>query len=156
MLFAFAAFATLCGASVIFGRTGPVLDTPYHEPSYELRICPDPKIDPIALNKALDWWSDHGVWFVVDPGAKTGKPCAVVTADPTLDDLGFRGLTVFGGEPLVKVADGRDALAIAHELGHVAGYGHTPLAPSGVMMAPRHAGWSDRGLPHRTLDPQGW
>lgn len=142
------------------GRVGPVLEAPYHEPGYDLRLCPDAKVDSVALYTATKWWAERGVWFVVDH-PPTSTPCIPIYVDPTLGDVGLRGLTTFtadGTGGMVLVSSGRDALALAHELGHVAGYGHTPLAPSGCMMAPKRVGWSDRGLPKdvRLHDTQGW
>lgn len=152
--------ASILASGIVVGHVGPVLATPYHEPGYDLRICPSPDVDPAALYTATEWWSDHGVWFVIDRDPSIA--CVQLLVDPSLDSDGLRGLTLFdpaGFGAVVLLTNGHDALAIAHELGHVAGFGHTPLAPSGCIMAPRRVGWSDRGLPRDVRirkNPQGW
>lgn len=134
--------AGLAALAVVFGRVGPVLKAPYHPPEYPLNLCADPRIE---LERSLAFWADHGVHFTVnEPG-----PCIPVLLDPTLLPK-HRGLTLYlEHTAVVLVANPRDELAVAHELGHAAGYGHVPLAPSGLVMARTRVGWDDRGLRRR-------
>lgn len=88
---------------------------------------------PRAVHRAVAWWGRHGVDFVPlaadDPTAIPGWTCVPVFVRPALADLGLRGLTILQADrvPIVSIADAGDALALAHELGHVVfGGDHDP------------------------------
>ena len=130
---------------------GGILKSHYEPPKYPLRVCPALSIDRATMYEAVEWWSDHDVWFVVDWSQMKEAPadCIVIHWAPSILDDGILGMTLWGvghKSALIEIGDPYDALTIAHELGHAAGYGHTPLGVPGELMAKKHVGWSDRGM----------
>jgi hypothetical protein len=121
-------------------------------------VCGHPSVHPLALEAAARWWESIG-WYV--PVVPLGTPgCVEVLAVPPEEMGPYRGLTLYLEDPgappggpytwaVVAVRDGADALAIAHELGHVIGIQHTTRC--GSVMSPGGGGcdpaWSARGVP---------
>jgi hypothetical protein len=123
----------------------------YEPPSYPLNICPTPDVNPYALGLAVGWWGAQGTIFSIGPD-ESGycTPIIVNTKlpaesfDPVSDTalLGFTLSDEYGS--VVFVWSGADAQTIAHELGHVAGFGHTKRA--GQMMSHSGDDWGAYGL----------
>ena len=96
-----------------------------------------------AVEKAVGWWGEQGIHFVVEAedNGNPGIDCVAVMLHPSLADLGLRGLTVQGEYvPVIGIAHRGDAKAIAHELGHaVLGSAHDNRKHH-IMSSP-HPGW---------------
>lgn len=148
----------LAVAGIVWGKAGPIPRAEKVQPSYDLVLCPSENIDRAALGKAVSWWFDHGEHFtVLPPNATTDQSCIPILEDQTIPDDEYVGETEYLVDQeyaiigaVIFVLDGSDAEVLAHELGHVAGYGHVPLAPHGTMMARKvgSSGWDCRGLPN--------
>lgn len=110
-----------------------------------------------ALGEAADWWGAHGQRF--DHTAFDGLATVRVVVDPTLgangrDNARTRVWASVDGvivEALVRVAPevAADPIALAHELGHAAGWRDLRLPPSGHVLNRWRPGWDGRGLEAR-------
>ena len=101
---------------------------------------------PGAVARAVRWWGAHGVEFdVLAPGEGIpGLTCVAVFVSADLLDGGLRGVTVFDPRyaPVVGLARRHDAIALAHELGHVAyGVAHDPRPHRILSAGPDHPRW---------------
>lgn len=126
---------------------GGLLKSHYEKPDYLLRLCPSSDIDMVTLYQAVNWWSDRGVWFVVDRSSNL-QGCVPISYSPEQLGEGYGGLTIRmpDGRAMVLLSDRFDDHALAHELGHVAGYDHTPLSSKRQLMNGSSEGWRDTGI----------
>ena len=73
-----------------------------------------------AVDKAVSWWNERGTSIEVTAAGMPGIDCVPVILMPELRHFELRGLTLYDSWfPTVAIARPGDALAIAHELGHV-------------------------------------
>lgn len=136
---------------------------PLDPPAYPLNLCPSPDVNPYALGLAVGWWKAQGVDFLIGPDESgyctpiiVNSSLVVSSYDPS-SDTSLVGFTLSDEQgAAVFVWSGADAQTIAHELGHVAGFGHTSKA--GQVMSHSGDDWGSYGLgsscdePHPSME----
>ena len=126
---------------------------------YPLALCPTPRVDQVALERAIDFWEDRGIDFSIAGPSYLGE-CSLITVNPdilTSEGKVAEGLThwSWSGKVIthstVELREADNWIVLAHELGHVAGYHHVnPIYRLSIMhkYEPPYTEYLCVGLPH--------